>query len=1014
MAIVQNLYTGNGATVLFPFSFDYLDQAHVKVTLNGTASTAFVFANDTTLQFLTAPLAGVAIRIYRETETDSVESTFFPGSAIRATELNDNFTQTLYAVQESNFEANSATTTANTALTNSATAISTANAATSTANTALSNSATAVSTANTASTNASNAVTTANTASSNASTAVTTANAATVTANSAASTAATALSTANTASSNASAAVSTANTASTNASNAVTTANTALSTANTASSNASTAVTTANNAVSTANGAVSTANTALSTANAAISAVASAVIYTPVANLTALAALTPSNGDYFELSDSTGAEGSALITGVTIGLVGAPGLTFRLRYDSPPGIFTFIGYFANDSETRYLKFSGGTLTGQLFGDNSTSASTPGFAFDGDPNTGVLRPGADELALVTGGTSRLTIDSSGNVAVPGGLTRAGNNVVTVGDTGTVTSTMILDGTILNADVNASAAIAGTKISPDFGSQTIATTGVFSHALGAVGTPSITFTGDLNTGIWSPAADTIAFAEGGVETMRIDSSGRVGIGTSSPGRELHISGAGTSGTQLQVQGTSASAGIKFIPSSGDNWEIQTSTASDFLVYNRTDEATRFVINGSGNVGIGATTPNKLCELRSTDAATTLRISNRYAANSGAAVIDFETLYGGVDGAYGYAEIGAVRDGTSTNYMYFKTSGSERARIDSSGRILVGTSTSPSAGNVGQYGFVFNAGNTSGANQAGIFVAARAKAATSITSGEDIGLLTFTDNAGNDFAHIRCQADANAGASDYPGRLVFSTTADGASSPTERMRITQSGTIYQNFSIRRDAVTDFNQSASSADLPVQEYYASNNSYASTAFQITCARSNSSSYSLLSAYSGGSSDREFNLRGDGTGLCDGSWTGGGADYAEYFEWSDNNPDAEDRRGISVVLDGDKMREAVSGEDPIGVISGNPSVVGDSAWNKWSGKYLRDEFNSYLLDENGDRQLNPAFDPHVEYVSREQRPEWDCVGLMGKLRVRKGQVTGSRWIKMRNINDSVEEWLVR
>jgi hypothetical protein len=169
-----------------------------------------------------------------------------------------------------------------------------------------------------------------------------------------------------------------------------------------------------------------------------------------------------------------------------------------------------------------------------------------------------------------------------------------------------------------------------------------------------------------------------------------------------------------------------------------------------------------------------------------------------------------------------------------------------------------------------------------------------------------------------------------------------------------------------------------------------------------------------LYSDYSAVSPDLEFNLRGDGTGLCDGSWTGGGADYAEYFEWSDSNPSAEDRRGISVVLDGNKIREAVAGEDPIGVISGNPSVVGDASWNKWSGKYLRDEFSSYLLDENGERQLNPAYDPDAEYIPREQRPEWDCVGLMGKLRIRKGQPTGSRWIKMRDISDSVEEWLVR
>jgi hypothetical protein len=90
-------------------------------------------------------------------------------------------------------------------------------------------------------------------------------------------------------------------------------------------------------------------------------------------------------------------------------------------------------------------------------------------------------------------------------------------------------MLLDGTILNADVNASAAIAGTKISPDFGSQTVATTGIFSSAAGSAAAPSIAFTGDLNTGIYSPAPDTIAFVEGGAEAVRIDSTGRLLVGT-----------------------------------------------------------------------------------------------------------------------------------------------------------------------------------------------------------------------------------------------------------------------------------------------------------------------------------------------------------------------------------------------------------------------------------------------------------------------------------------------------
>jgi len=57
---------------------------------------------------------------------------------------------------------------------------------------------------------------------------------------------------------------------------------------------------------------------------------------------------------------------------------------------------------------------------------------------------------------------------------------------------------------------------------------------------------------------------------------------------------------------------------------------------------------------------------------------------------------------------------------------------------------------------------------------------------------------------------------------------------------------------------------------------------------------------------------------------------------------------------------------------------------------------------------------LNPDYDPNLQYIPREDRTEWDTVGLMGKLRIRKGQPVGSRWIKMRDVSDIVEEWLVR
>ena len=182
----------------------------------------------------------------------------------------------------------------------------------------------------------------------------------------------------------------------------------------------------------------------------------------------------------------------------------------------------------------------------------------------------------------------------------------------------------------------------------------------------------------------------------------------------------------------------------------------------------------------------------------------------------------------------------------------------------------------------------------------------------------------------------------------------------------------------------------------------------------QVQITRSANSAYSFYTAYSTSNTDLEFRLRGDGQAYADGSWNAGGADYAEYFEWADSNIDNEDRRGYSVSLVNDKIKICEEGDVPVGVISGNPSVVGDSGWNKWNGKYLVDRFGSYIKDENGERVLNTEYDPEAEYVSREDRPEWAIVGLMGKLRLRKGQVTGAGWIKMKDIDEDTEEWLVK
>ena len=118
-----------------------------------------------------------------------------------------------------------------------------------------------------------------------------------------------------------------------------------------------------------------------------------------------------------------------------------------------------------------------------------SAGTPSLKFSGDSNTGVFSPGADQLAITTGGTSRLAVSTTA-----------------------VSSTLPVD-----------------------------------VPLGAVGTPSLTFTGDLNTGIYSPGADQVAISTNGTGKLFVDSIGNIGTGAASPsawsyGGNITIPGAG----------------------------------------------------------------------------------------------------------------------------------------------------------------------------------------------------------------------------------------------------------------------------------------------------------------------------------------------------------------------------------------------------------------------------------------------------------------------------------------
>lgn len=147
------------------------------------------------------------------------------------------------------------------------------------------------------------------------------------------------------------------------------------------------------------------------------------------------------------------------------------------------------------------------------------------------------------------------------------------------------------------------------------------------------------------------------------------------------------------------------------------------------------------------------------------------------------------------------------------------------------------------------------------------------------------------------------------------------------------------------------------------------------------------------------------------------GSTINQGADYAEYFEWQDSNPGTEDRRGYFVTLDGEQIKIAEPNDYILGIISGQPAVIGNGD-EDWRGRYILDEFGAFITEEfeyeeeihetvideeTGEARVetktvtktgtkykeNPDYDSSLPYVQRADRPEWDAVGMMGVLSVR-------------------------
>ena len=489
---------------------------------------------------------------------------------------------------------------------------------------------------------------------------------------------------------------------------------------------------------------------------------------------------------------------------------------------------TVTGTTASFTSGVFTSLSGTThtITSGVFA--SGTAALPSISFVSDPNTGIYSPGADQLAVATSGTQRITIDSSGRLLVGTATARANfynsTNSARFQIEGSGTNDNYALSIVSNfaGNTNGAQIILAKSRGSNVGDNTLTVSGDTIGQInfqGADGTDfvraaQIAAEVDGTPGandmpgrlVFSTTADGAASP---TERMRITSSGNVGIGTSAPGEALTVANGAlqVTGTLISLNRPSSSV-MDFQSSTGltrffsIGVDASTHGSYVFCTATTTTNIERVRIDQSGRVGIG-TTPVVDLDVAPAASTATFRIHARSNTTPVAAI----ELVRGTSTTFGADGSGDYRIKNDTGNLSFEygDSGvtSERARIDSSGRLLVGTSTSTNNYKVQaestDFGQISIRRNVGGAGGPALAIShSRGSAGgsyTALVNGDEFGGIYFYGADGTqdvNGATITALVDGTPGANDMPGRLVFSTTADGASSPTERMRITSTGVL------------------------------------------------------------------------------------------------------------------------------------------------------------------------------------------------------------------------------
>jgi len=409
---------------------------------------------------------------------------------------------------------------------------------------------------------------------------------------------------------------------------------------------------------------------------------------------------------------------------------------------------------------------------------------PSVSFLNDSDTGIFCPqGGNSLAIATGGQYAISCTSTQAVGIKTAnpqktLHVAGSTRVGADD---ATDAFLEIGEGATGNRNSYIDIVGDTTYTDYGVRLI------RNNTGANATSEIKHRGTGNFNITTQEASAIEFSTSNTPRVTITSGGLVGLGNSSP------SSYNASASDLVVGNHTGAHGVTICSQNNSSGYIMfsdgTTGAQAYagqITYDHTnnrltlgtnDGTTGLTVDSSQRVGIGSTGPSGKLDV---ETASDTYVNFSTTNNGSAAGICI--LGNNNNEFFGYANNLRFATVTGKNAAGFN----ERMRMDSSGRLLVGTS-SGSGTNLLQI-----QGSTAGSAGIGGIALRRGVAPSGMGEGSIMGYLDFGPNDGGIGCQIVGVADGTQGTNDYPGRLVFSTTADGAATPTERMRIKSDGDV------------------------------------------------------------------------------------------------------------------------------------------------------------------------------------------------------------------------------